>query len=550
MRPGSSRLKANLRAILAGYAFLSGSSLVAQGQVISTTALQQIRDLLQEKEARTPTEQKIGSQLIYAIKMARGQQIARSVPSFSGAATVLSTDAPAGVLVDIRGSVSSSLLASVSQSGGRILYASVPRGVVRARVPLSAVAVLASRPDVKSVTPGSHPRLNGITSFEGRQSRFASGAWRSEWLPFGLARFLGLSFFVGSVATQGVVTHAASAAASTYHVNGSGVRVGVLSDSAEKLPNLIASGDLPADTTIVQEISGGPGTSEGTALMEIIYDMAPGAKLYFASGSNGEESMADNIRTLRNTYGCDIIVDDLSYAREGVFQDSTIAQAVNDVTASGAIYFSAVGGNGNLTSGNSGTWEGDFKSGGTNALLPGYTLHDFGGGQLYDKLTGNTAELVLQWSDPLGGSANDYDLFVLNSAGTAVIFSSTDVQSGTQDPVEHIVEQYRNRDQHPDRHRRQGQRERACAAPQYEPRIATVLNERQHLWSQRRTGHHQCGCGGLEQRAGCVARLSGWRSKPDGELRFGWAAADVLQRKRHADHSWKPALRDEWRAVV
>src|SRR5205814_3813479 len=40
------------------------------------------------------------------------------------------------------------------------------------------------------------------------------------------------------------------------------------------------------------------------------------------------------------------------------------------------------------------------------------------------------------WSDPVGGSGNDYDLYVLNSAGTTVTASSTNVQSGTQDPYE------------------------------------------------------------------------------------------------------------------
>ena len=35
----------------------------------------------------------------------------------------------------------------------------------------------------------------------------------------------------------------------------------------------------------------------------------------------GEDSFADNIRLLRNTYHCDIIVDDVSYSDEPVFQD-------------------------------------------------------------------------------------------------------------------------------------------------------------------------------------------------------------------------------------
>jgi hypothetical protein len=38
----------------------------------------------------------------------------------------------------------------------------------------------------------------------------------------------------------------------------------------------------------------------------------------------------------------------------------------------------------------------------------------------------------------LGGSSNDYDLFLLDPAGTTVIASSINIQSGTQDPYEQI----------------------------------------------------------------------------------------------------------------
>ena len=48
-------------------------------------------------------------------------------------------------------------------------------------------------------------------------------------------------------------------------------------------------------------------------MMEIIHDLAPGAQLFFATAFNGSASFADNIRTLRFVYGCDIIVDDVAY---------------------------------------------------------------------------------------------------------------------------------------------------------------------------------------------------------------------------------------------
>ena len=251
-----------------------------------------------------------------------------------------------------------------------------------------------------------------------------------------------MSFFLGSITSQGVFTHAANTAAATYGVNGSGIKVGVLSDSAEALAMLIGTGDLPPGTLNVadidQNLNGGPGTSEGSAMMEIIYDLAPGVQLFFASAYNGEDSFADNIRLLRNTYHCDVIVDDVSYSDEPAFQDGVIAKAVNDVTQDGALYFSAAGNGGNITNGTSGTWEGDFHPAGPagTPLPAGYTLHSFGASS-FVRLTAATSLVSLQWSDPFGNSTNDYDFFILDQAGTTVIGASATTQAGAgYDPIE------------------------------------------------------------------------------------------------------------------
>ncbi len=45
--------------------------------------------------------------------------------------------------------------------------------------------------------------------------------------------------------------------------------------------------------------------------------------------------------------------------------------------------------------------------------------------------------MLLNWSDPLGGSANDYDLYLLDSAGN-VVRMSQDFQTGTQDAYERL----------------------------------------------------------------------------------------------------------------
>jgi hypothetical protein len=50
-------------------------------------------------------------------------------------------------------------------------------------------------------------------------------------------------------------------------------------------------------------------------MLEIIHDLAPSAKLYYATAFKSIDSFADNIRALRAA-GCDIIVDDVIYDAE------------------------------------------------------------------------------------------------------------------------------------------------------------------------------------------------------------------------------------------
>src|SRR5207244_460786 len=180
------------------------------------------------------------------------------------------------------------------------------------------------------------------------------------------------------------VTHLAFAARGAFHIDGSGLKIGVLSDGVRNLAASQAAGDL-GPVTVIGPAAPCPAANtcdEGTAMLEVIHDLAPGAQLYFASAFVSISSFADNIRALRAS-GCDIIVDDVFYFVETPFQNGqapavlsptnggVVIQAVRDVTASGALYFSAAGNSGNLDAGTSGAWEGDFADGGaTGAPLP------------------------------------------------------------------------------------------------------------------------------------------------------------------------------------
>lgn len=86
-----------------------------------------------------------------------------------------------------------------------------------------------------------------------------------------------------------------------FGVDGTGVTVGVISDSANQVAGGIAAsqatGNLPLGAQ-TQVLIDNPGSDEGRAMMELIHDIAPGANLRFASGSGGEAAFATAVNTL------------------------------------------------------------------------------------------------------------------------------------------------------------------------------------------------------------------------------------------------------------
>jgi hypothetical protein len=156
----------------------------------------------------------------------------------------------------------------------------------------------------------------------------------------------------------------------------------------------------------------------------------------FATAFTSQASFADNLRALYDVAGADVIVDDVGYFSEAVFQDDDVAAAVDYVVEHGVLYFSSAGNGGNRNDGTSGTWEGDFAVGET---VDGFPAADFGGDAQNQIVGGSTSVYTLHWSDPQGGSANDYDLLITNHGSTVVFAASTDPQDGDDDPFEAIA---------------------------------------------------------------------------------------------------------------
>ena len=451
--------------------FLFGADgpLLAQ-EALSPSALQQIQAILEDKKTRTPAQRRVNSNLLYEARQMRGLPIAAGVPTLQ---TGIEVGARGEVVVDITATVTSSVLDMIEKVGGRVIEYFYDYRSIRAEVPLLAVESLAAHPDVQFIQPRQQAMLNrmmppqasatqGVTTsllksvrpgFAGRAAAVRSQLAEALKGMSG-AKPEGTNRTAKVNTSQGVVTHRADLAASIFWANGTGVKVGVLSDGVSSLAAVQASGDLPA-VTVLPGQGGAAGDDEGTAMLEIVFDMAPGAQLYFATAFTSLASFATNIHSLQAA-GCNVIIDDVSYFVETPFQmgqtagvlsntnGGLVTQAVNDVTAAGVLYFSSAANSGGKDKNTSGTWEGDFVDGGAVGppILETGRLHDFDPGvgvTAFDALTANAGAFpVLFWSDPLAGSSNDYDLFLLNSAGSAVVSGSTDTQDGTQDPFEFI----------------------------------------------------------------------------------------------------------------
>jgi subtilisin-like proprotein convertase family protein len=423
---------------------------------LSPAVIAQMESLIAEKSARTPTQRKIASSLLYAksgrfnAALAQGKDSSKQITSLS------QTDAKGRVLVDVKGTMSA-VNGRIEALGGEV----VELGASHARAWLSVdrVEELAAESAISSIhpafqamtwrtdKPGDNPKYRTGTRAERVAAMQAiQESWTGPIAAVGPRSELVSGTNVasqGSKISQGDAAHGAGRARQFYGIDGTGVKVGVLSDSDDFKEQSIASGDLPANTTTVTGQSGRPGSGEGTAMMQIVHDIAPGADLFFATAFNSPESFADNIRRLRFEFHCDIIVDDIIYFFESPYEDDIIAQAVADVSADGAMYFSSAGNGGNFDDGTSGTWEGDFRPTGALATLPsGYTVHSFGNGVIANRIELGGGPLILHWSDPsslaLPASSNDYDIFVLDNDLRNVQVAGTDVQDGDDLPFEFL----------------------------------------------------------------------------------------------------------------
>src|SRR5262249_33271633 len=134
---------------------------------ISESALQQIQALIDEKESRTPAQQKIDSQLLYAMKMRQGQMIARGIEKLN---TEVVTDDDGRTVVDISARVTGGLLRRLRAAGAYVMYSDARHNAVQAFAPLDRLESIASLPGVTFVQPKQQYMTNRMGQEQNRHT--------------------------------------------------------------------------------------------------------------------------------------------------------------------------------------------------------------------------------------------------------------------------------------------------------------------------------------------------------------------------------------------
>jgi subtilisin family serine protease len=244
----------------------------------------------------------------------------------------------------------------------------------------------------------------------------------------------------GSVTSEGDMVMRADLVRTTLDVTGKGVKVGIIADSLCDPATAINSGDLPAIITIVNGQDGcvqSETLDEGRVLAEIIHDLAPAATLLFRTGFPTSLDFIAAVREL-TAAGAQVMVDDIGFFNEPVFEEGPVAQAVRQAIQQGVVFVSAAGNDAQRH------YQGVFSEFNPNDADPQVNLHDFGGGdtRLDVRIAANATVVVfLQWANLFDGSANtaDYDLLLADAAGNTLAISNDNQMTSPAPPLEAAV---------------------------------------------------------------------------------------------------------------
>ena len=240
----------------------------------------------------------------------------------------------------------------------------------------------------------------------------------------------------GSVTTEGDALHRANLVREWSSLTGAGVNIGLIDYGLDSIAEVQATNDLPANIE-VKPGSLGRG-DHGTASLQVIHDMAPGANLAIAHTFTSLDYI-QSVEWLQNDAfggeGADVIVGVVHMYGEPYFEDGPAALSTADALESGAVFIVAAG-NHALRH-----YEGTFVNAGD-----GFHAFDPNDDFLRFHRTGfgRSTHVILQWNDRHNASGTDYDLFLCGrdqrptkfNIQNGMCVTSNAVQNGDDRPIE------------------------------------------------------------------------------------------------------------------
>jgi len=353
----------------------------------------ELAGLPEVKKASSPAAGKIAPQVRQVLDRSRQAGPAAKSAPIANRFVRLNDAGEIQVYVDVE-KVTDATLRDLRSGGLRVEIANSELKTVQGWIPLRAVERLAARPSVRRIRPPSFRQLRA-----------------------------------GSVMTQGDAILRANMVRARG-IDGSGAKVGAISDGMTNRAVSQTVRDLPS---VIQIDPRFPGEGDaGTALLEIVYDIAPGASLAF-SGPYTSLEFIQGLDYLVDTARCNVVFDDVGFYDEPYFEDGPVARAVATALTSGVVYVSACG---NDAQRHYQAMYTDWNPGATG--WPN-NLHLFGPGDAdMEVIIPPATEIAvfLQWAEPWGHASSDYDLFLYDDRLTTALAWSNAIQNGDDNPYE------------------------------------------------------------------------------------------------------------------
>jgi hypothetical protein len=291
-----------------------------------------------------------------------------------------------------------------------------PAGLVHAAVPVDKLDAVAALPWVAAVRPASRPQVD-----------------------------------VGPITSEGVALHRADIA-QRIGLTGRGQRVGAMSDGVTHLADSVAKGELPSDVKVIDPGDG----DEGTGMLEIVHDMAPGAKLLFTGTGETLEDHVGGLRALAAA-GANLITEDLAFDDEPAFGQGLAASTAEALARSGVWVSSSAGNLGArhtprvpaIGTGRSPDDINDATFGPDCGPAPHNAVAVAGGADnSFDLLLGQEGIILatLQWSEPRAifptpgrGGFTNLNLYLLDQTGRCLAVSNAVQADGVGDTIEQVL---------------------------------------------------------------------------------------------------------------